>query len=606
MALRFSASNRSGEPASGPGPTLLDRIGRLHRSRWVGRPRSGRAYAVAFLCVAAATLVRAGVELFAAESEVFAAYFPAVFVATLVGGLGPGIFALLLGGFAGWFLFVGDPYSFAFPRPDEEIASLALYVVAASAGLLAAVLLRRVLEAFEDSEAQRRDIDARLRRAQAGGGMGEWEVNLSDGTAVWSTSMFDLLGLDPSQSAASPQLYYERIHRGDIERVFKQFTDAAESGAPFESEFRIVRPDGTQRWLLGRAQREIDHEGKAILAGVNFDITERKAIEEQLARSERRFRTLITATTSIVWSTTKDGGIIEPNPVFEAYTGLKWPDYADQGWRQSLNPDDLPELEAIWLAASQKQRAFEAKGRLWHQPSRSYRYFVLHSVPLLDRRGRTEEWIGTLTDVHDLHMAGEQQRLLMGELRHRMKNMLMVIQALANRGRRNPQTAAFVETFTARLKALSGAYDLLLRADWSEAIVGDLLGQTLAPFHGCQFTHEGPRVAVRSNTAVSIAMAVHELATNAIKHGAWSTPAGRVKIAWQLRERDGESQFELEWNEQGGPKVVKPESQGFGTMLIVNALAAERDGQVTLDYEPDGLRCRMSFALGSMAKKKAS
>jgi PAS domain S-box-containing protein len=605
MALHLSGSNRSPARAAGS-DSLLDRIGRLYRWRWVGKPRSGRSYAIAFLCVVVATLVRAGVELFAPAAEVFAVYFPAVFVATLIGGRGPGIFALLAGGFVGWYLFIGEPYSFALGRPDPELISLGLYVLAAGVGLLAAILLRRVLEAFENSEGERRDMDARLRRAQTSGGMGEWEVNLSDGTAVWSASMFDLLGLDPTQSTASPQLYYERIHRGDIERVYKQFTDTAESGASFESEFRIVRPDGTQRWLLGRAQREIDHEGKAILAGVNFDITDRKAIEEQLARSERRFRTLLTATTSIVWSTTKDGGIIEPNPAFEAYTGLKWPDYSDQGWRQTLNPEDVPELEAIWLAAAQKQRAFEAKGRLWHQPSRSYRYFVLSSVPLFDRRGRTEEWIGTLTDVHDLHMAGEQQRLLMGELRHRMKNMLMVIQALANRGRRNPETAAFVETFTSRLKALSGAYDLLLRVDWSEAVIGDLVGQTLAPFHGYQLTCEGPRVAVRSNTAVSIAMAMHELATNAIKHGAWSAPAGRVKVAWRVLDRDGESLFELDWSEDGGPKVTMPESEGFGTMLIANALASERNGAVALNYEPEGLQCRMSFALDSMAKKKAS
>jgi PAS domain S-box-containing protein len=606
MSLRFSGSDRSSARPREAGGVLLDRVSRLRHWHWVGQPRSGRSYAVAFACVAMATLIRAGVELVAPEAEVFAAYFPAVFIATLVGGVGPGIFALLLGALSGWFFFIGASFSFAFFRPHEEVTSIILYVFAGGVGVLAAVLLRRVLEAFERSEAERREIDARLQRTQTGGGIGEWEVNLSDGTANWSSSMFELLGLSPSEQPASPQLYYERIHRGDVERVYKQFTDAAESGAPFESEFRVVKPDGSQRWLLGRAQREIDTEGKSILAGVNFDITDRKAIEDQLARSERRFRTLVSATSSIVWSTDKDGGMTAPSPAFEVYTGKSWPDYAGQGWRAVLHPEDVAELEAIWLSAAKKQRAFEAKGRLWHHASQDWRYFAVHSIPLLDRRGQTEEWIGTLTDVHDLHMAGEQQRLLMGELRHRMKNMLMVIQALANRGKRNPATAAFVETFNARLKALSGAYDLLLRTDWTEAVVGDLVGQTLAPFHGCQFTTEGPRVGVRSNTAVSIAMALHELATNAIKHGAWSVPEGRVKVSWRMTSREGDSLFELEWSEHGGPKAAPPETQGFGSMVIANALASEREGKVTLDYQPEGLRCRMSFVQRAAAKKKAS
>jgi two-component sensor histidine kinase len=111
---------------------------------------------------------------------------------------------------------------------------------------------------------------------------------------------------------------------------------------------------------------------------------------------------------------------------------------------------------------------------------------------------------------------------------------------------------------------------------------------------------------VRSNTAVSIALALHELATNAIKHGAWSVPEGRVKISWRVTPRGDDSLFELDWSEHGGPKVSRPESQGFGSMLIANALASEREGKVILDYEPEGLRCRMSFVWGAAAERKAS
>lgn len=579
---------------------------RARQLPWIGAPRSARAYGVAFLCILAATLVRGLVQLVAPGAEAFALYLPAVFIATLISGVGPGLFALMLGGFTAWFLFLPKVFSFVLDHPNDSLSSLIIYFGAALVGWAAAAALRNIVDEYDRSEAAGRESSARLRRAQIGGGMGEWEVNLGDGAAVWSESMYALLGLDPATVQATPQAYYERIHRRDVERVYNAFTAAAETGASFDTEYRVMLPDGSRRWLLARGQREALADGRTILAGVNFDITDRKHLEQEVARKEQRHRTLLEAITSIVWTCDRDGNMTQPNAVFESYTGKAWPEYSARGWRSVFHPDDLPELEAVWHLAGVKSEPYEARGRLWHAPTQSWRYFLSRAVPLFDEKGKVEEWIGTLSDVHDLHIAGEQQQLLVGELRHRMKNMLMVIQALANRGKRtSPETAAFVETFTSRLKALSGAYDLLMRRDWSEAYLGDIAGQTLAPFHGCQSSSDGPRLALRSTTAVSVALALHELATNALKHGAWKSPEGRVKVEWRFKDEALGTRVEIDWIESGGPKIEVPTRQGFGSMMITNALAQEREGKVSVDYAPEGLRCHMSFLIDSKKRKDA-
>ena len=181
------------------------------------------------------------------------------------------------------------------------------------------------------------------------------------------------------------------------------------------------------------------------------------------------------------------------------------------------------------------------------------------------------------------------QQLLVGELNHRVKNTLAIVQSLTHQSFNSsvpPQEA--IRRFEGRLQALASAHNLLTQRNWDDASIEDVAVAALAPFCPAgRRTIAGPNVNVPPQTAVSLVLALHELATNAVKYGALSNDHGRVFVRWTI---SGET-LELIWSEEGGPKVVPPATRGFGTRMIERTLAAEFGGTVTLQFAPEGVRC---------------
>src|SRR5262249_972800 len=143
--------------------------------------------------------------------------------------------------------------------------------------------------------------------------------------------------------------------------------------------------------------------------------------------------------------------------------------------------------------------------------------------------------------------------------------------------------------------------DLVIASNLRDVDVGEAIRAALTPFMAetkAPLTIDGPPLRLSEPTAAGIALAVHELATNALKYGALSMPTGKVRLGWQLQPHDGGQRFVLEWRENGGPTAHKPNHEGFGTRLIRMAVNREKDADVALAFEPDGLICRMSFARG--------
>lgn len=183
------------------------------------------------------------------------------------------------------------------------------------------------------------------------------------------------------------------------------------------------------------------------------------------------------------------------------------------------------------------------------------------------------------------------QQLLIGELNHRVKNTLSVVQSLAHqtfRGRHSPKDA--IAAFEARLQALAAAHNLLTNQRWESASMVQVIKSALAPFCApdrCDVS--GPDLKIVPQTAVTLALAVHELATNASKYGALSVDSGKIKIAWTALD----GSFELLWQELGGPPVKPPQSEGFGMRLIRRSLAADLRGSVDMQFDETGLVCRV-------------
>jgi PAS domain S-box-containing protein len=206
----------------------------------------------------------------------------------------------------------------------------------------------------------------------------------------------------------------------------------------------------------------------------------------------------------------------------------------------------------------------------------------------------------TLNDVTERRRTEVRQRLLVNELNHRVKNALATVQAIAAQSLLGDDVSpAARERFMERLMALARANDVLVAEDWQGAALAAIAAEVAGP-HGAaeRFTVQGPPAHLIPTAATAMALALHELATNAAKYGALSRPEGRVALAWTLSGEPGERRLELSWRETGGPPTRPPTRIGFGTRLITRGLTGGLKAQVKLDYRPEGLVFTLSAPVG--------
>lgn len=228
-------------------------------------------------------------------------------------------------------------------------------------------------------------------------------------------------------------------------------------------------------------------------------------------------------------------------------------------------------------------------------PRETFLEFIFQ--PIRDEAG--EVW-GIFIQGHDVTEqveATERQRLLINELNHRVKNTLAVVQGLAHQSFGSEPGGRF-GVFSARLAALAGAHNLLTAATWEAADLRELVSAALDATAGLDVARcslDGPPVTLPPQLAVTFAMIVHELSTNAIKHGALSAPDGTVAIRWNTTGASGSRSLTLDWSEAGGPRVSQPDGDSFGMRLIRRGLGGQ--GRVELTFLPEGLQCHIEAKL---------
>jgi len=202
-------------------------------------------------------------------------------------------------------------------------------------------------------------------------------------------------------------------------------------------------------------------------------------------------------------------------------------------------------------------------------------------------------------DITERRRAQEQQALLLGEMKHRVRNTLATVQAIATQTLRSAASEDR-DAFLARLRALAGAHDLLTLERWNQAPIGDVVAGALNAFqgsHGARILVAGPKDTVLdAHKSMLLAMALHELSTNAIKYGALSNQGGRVNVSWDLVPDDDVRRLKFVWQESGGPPVKPPVRKGFGSTLIDRALRRELGG-VQYDFDPRGVACTLELKL---------
>ncbi|MGD0192549.1 MAG: HWE histidine kinase domain-containing protein [Rhizomicrobium sp.] len=309
---------------------------------------------------------------------------------------------------------------------------------------------------------------------------------------------------------------------------------------------------------------------------------------------------LVDASQGFPFVTDAMGRPLEPHPRWTALTGMEWQEYRDQGWLDAVHPEDRALFPLRGLP--EDGQSFQLEVRLRHSASGDWRWHRMTTLPVFGHDGAVREWVGTLLDIHDGKLRSQQREIVISELRHRLKNLMAIIEALAKYSAPRPGTDAgvdeFLKRFTGRLHALSSASDLLLAGQAGAIEANAVIRATLAPFMSepaQRFVIQGPELQLPEELGGSLALAVHELATNAIKYGALSVPGGHVSLHWSSETVAEGQRVEFGWKEHGGPTPVAPNREGFGMRMIKAVTARENTGTVTVDFEPDGLHCRMSF-----------
>ena len=201
--------------------------------------------------------------------------------------------------------------------------------------------------------------------------------------------------------------------------------------------------------------------------------------------------------------------------------------------------------------------------------------------------------------------AARSKDIVARELSHRVKNLLAVIQSIAGRTfSENRPLAEARQVFSDRIDALARVHAALLDSEWSGAGLYELVRGELAPFGG-RATISGPTLRINPQMSQQLAMAVHDLATNAAKHGALSTQAGNVRVEWSVQQAEGEARFVFCWTEQGGPPVSPPEREGFGQTLLRRLMGSALSSKPEIEYCPEGLRYRLECALSRVSQDPA-
>jgi len=446
--------------------------------------------------------------------------------------------------------------------------------------------------------------EERLRIATSAARIGVWEWDLEDNSMVYSEIAKAICGFrqdEPVTFAMVQTVTHPEDYPRTSSAAARALDPAIRENVVFR--YRIKRADtGEERWVLAYGEAQFEEREGAIRAvryvGTLQDITEQHRAAQLQAESEARLRLAIDAAQLAVWEVDVTAGTVTGSVELNRLCGF--PDDATPTLEEFNSRYAPGEAERIAREAAEAtargETRFQAEiHHIWPDGTEKWLLLRAQSVPARVG-GSNERAIGVLMDITERKRQEEALAVLSRELRHRVKNSLTVVAALARRAivsKDDPDKAS--AEFMGRVSALGVASDLAFNSEGELVALDVLIRRIVAPYeeHGAdRIETQGPSVIVPGQLASKLALAIHELCTNALKYGALSVQAGKVTMSWRRQNQH----LSMRWIERGGPPVSPPTKPGFGSRLLQRGIFSAPDA-VTVTYEPEGLRCDIEVDL---------
>jgi PAS domain S-box-containing protein len=297
----------------------------------------------------------------------------------------------------------------------------------------------------------------------------------------------------------------------------------------------------------------------------------------------------------MIWMSNPQGHCEQLNRAARDFWGIPEDGLDKFDWAGTIHPEDSQfVLEQMGEAVAQRQ-AVTLRSRYANRMG-DWRLLQTEARPRYSGDGSFLGMVGVNVDITEQESIARQRELMLAELNHRVKNTLAVVQAIALQTFKVNRNLPVVQTFLGRLKVLAKAHDILSGVSWESTPIQELATEVLAgvPASRGNVVVDGPVILLPPKQALAVALALHELQTNALKYGALSRESGTVSLSWRPVPQ---GRLEILWQESGGPAVVPPLRRGFGTLMLEQGLASELKGTTMLDFQPDGLVCRIEASL---------
>ncbi|WP_457089594.1 PAS domain S-box protein [Microvirga sp. P5_D2] len=454
----------------------------------------------------------------------------------------------------------------------------------------------------------------RLSFALAASGMiGTWDWHIQTDTFYSDARFAGLFSVDPDKGETGAPLseYLAGIHPDDVSRIKEEISHAIATGEKYTQQYRLLRKDGTIRWVEAQGQCLYDIDGKPLrFPGAVVDITQAKQADLAIRESEARFRNLADNAPVMIWVTDPDATCIYLSRSWYEFTGQNPETALGLGWLDAVHPDDRTWSGDVFLSANAKQEAFQLEYRLRRHDG-TYCWSIDAAAPRFNEDGAFLGYVGSVIDITHRKAAEQFQNLLLNELNHRVKNLFSIIGglvAMGARSARSPQELA--QTLEGQISAMARANDLILpdRGNSDQGLTGttltDLLQAVLKPYleegkATSNIVLDGPIVPIGESAVTSLALVFHESAANAAKYGALSEVDGHIGITWAL----GNGNLEIRWEETGGPAIAEPpKRRGFGSRLVERSIRNQFHGSIDYQWRHEGLVMHMAVPLEHLVR----